>query len=88
MNPAEAGPPQLGRRQFLQGVFWAVLSAALTIALWTYAAQPENPKRDFYTVAAVLAGLATLVNAWSAYQGYRQSRTPPSSDSSPASPPG
>jgi len=85
MNPAEAGPSQPGRRAFLQGVLWAVLSAALTLGLLIYAVQPENPKRDFYLVAAGLAGLATLVNAWSAYQGYRQCRTPPPSGSSTTS---
>jgi hypothetical protein len=87
MMPSPAETPESGRRQFINGVIWAVLSAALTIGLLVYAWQPDNDRRDFYLVAAALAGVATLVNAWSAYQGYRQSRTPPPSGSSSASPP-
>jgi hypothetical protein len=84
MNPSDPGEASAARRQFIQGVIWTVLAAALAIGLLVYALQPENPKADFYYVAAALAALAAGVNGWSAYQGYRRARTPPAS-SPPAS---
>lgn len=76
---------QAARRQFLQGLIWTLLAAALTLGLAVYALQPDNPKSDFYRVAAVLAGLATVVNGWFAYQGYRRWRPPPPASSPPTS---
>jgi hypothetical protein len=85
MNPSDHGEASAARRQFVQGLIWTVLAAALTVGLLIYALQPENPKADFYYVAAALAALAAVVNGWSAYQGYRRARTPPPSSSPPAS---
>jgi hypothetical protein len=85
MNPSDPGETSAARRQFVQGLIWTILAAALAIGLLIYALQPENPKADFYYVAAALAALAAVVNGWSAYQGYRRARTPPPASSPPAS---
>jgi hypothetical protein len=86
MSSSGNGETQAARRQFVQGVIWTVLAAALALGLLAYALQPENPKADFYYLAAALAALAALVNGWSAYQGYRRARRPsPPAASPPAS---
>lgn len=72
----------------LNGLVWALIAAGLTIGLAVYAMQPDNEKRNFYLLAAALAGLATLINVWWVYLGYQQIRQarPPGSPAPPTSP--